>query len=131
MLEDQSYHCHYRLLLLLKSTFAGSVVTTAGVQLTLFDATPYGFTLNNEFLFEPIAGYNIHLALYDPSEAKVKYFKFHGRMYGEVKVVEYVDSLVWIAPTESSFRKDQLKEDELLSKNVKCDAECRRHEEKG
>ncbi|KAJ9550553.1 hypothetical protein OSB04_014598 [Centaurea solstitialis] len=34
--SDQSYHCHYKLLLLLKSTFADFVVTTAGVQLTLF-----------------------------------------------------------------------------------------------
>ncbi|KAJ9566748.1 hypothetical protein OSB04_002714 [Centaurea solstitialis] len=32
MNEDQSYHCYYRLLLLLKSTFAGAVVTTAGVR---------------------------------------------------------------------------------------------------
>ncbi|KAJ9554010.1 hypothetical protein OSB04_018055 [Centaurea solstitialis] len=69
----------------------------------MWDVTPYGFTLNNEFLFEPA---NRRLALYDPSEAKVKYFKFPGRVNIHVKVVEYVDSLVWIASKGSTFRKD-------------------------
>ncbi|KAJ9553267.1 LOW QUALITY PROTEIN: hypothetical protein OSB04_017312 [Centaurea solstitialis] len=71
-----------------------------------FEVAPYGFTLNNEFLCEPSAGYNRRLALYDPSEAKVKYFKFAGRLLSNVKVVEYVDSLVWTAPRGSASRKD-------------------------
>ncbi|KAJ9554007.1 hypothetical protein OSB04_018052 [Centaurea solstitialis] len=71
-----------------------------------FYVSPYGFTLNNEFLFEvPTYDDCPRLALYDSTEAKVKYFKFY-RLFGNVKVVEYVDSLVWIAPRGSTSRED-------------------------
>ncbi|KAL4591307.1 hypothetical protein LXL04_004265 [Taraxacum kok-saghyz] len=41
-------------------------------------------------------------ALYDPGEAKTKIFKNQGEKYryGVSKVVEYVDSLVWVTPAE-------------------------------
>ncbi|KAL4574009.1 hypothetical protein LXL04_020831 [Taraxacum kok-saghyz] len=55
---------------------------------------PIGFTLQNEFLFE---AYNTRLVMYDPVEAKCKSFKIMARICGNVKVVEYVDSLVWVA----------------------------------
>nr|XP_043616742.1 F-box/kelch-repeat protein At3g06240-like [Erigeron canadensis] len=57
---------------------------------------PIGFTLNNEFLFKPHFSY---LALYDSVEAKVKSFKLDidSTM---LKVVQYVDSLVWVAPAD-------------------------------
>lgn len=58
---------------------------------------PFGFTLNNEFLFE---AFNRHLALYDPVAAKVKSFKIMVGHVGISKIVQYVDSLIWVAPTE-------------------------------
>ncbi|KAL7588332.1 hypothetical protein Lser_V15G36585 [Lactuca serriola] len=61
------------------------------------DIFPYGFTLHNEFLF---VAYNGRLALYDPIEAMVKIFKTIDRACCVVKVVNYVDSLVWVAPSE-------------------------------
>lgn len=57
---------------------------------------PYGFTSNNQFLFRSMNELNRY-GLYDPVIAKTKNFKIHGRSCGW-KVVEYVDSLVWIAP---------------------------------
>ncbi|KAL7586297.1 hypothetical protein Lser_V15G36532 [Lactuca serriola] len=62
---------------------------------------PYGFTLHNEFLYE-VANYfdneDDHcLGLYNPIAAKTKSFEVG---YGLSKVVEYVDSLVWVAPVE-------------------------------
>lgn len=61
------------------------------------DIFPYGFTLHNEFLF---VAYNGRLALYDPIEAMVKIFKTIDRACCVVKVVNYVDSLLWVAPSE-------------------------------
>lgn len=58
---------------------------------------PYGFTLRNEFLFQ-VGGEDF--ALYDPIAAKLKTFKTMPSLYGISKVVEYVDSLVWVAPRE-------------------------------
>ncbi|XP_023758501.1 F-box/kelch-repeat protein At3g23880 [Lactuca sativa] len=62
---------------------------------------PYGFTFHNEFLYE-VANYfdneDDHcLGLYNPIAAKTKSFEVG---YGLSKVVEYVDSLVWVAPVE-------------------------------
>ncbi|CAI9296254.1 unnamed protein product [Lactuca saligna] len=63
---------------------------------------PYGFTFHNEFLFA-IANYydddddDPCLGLYDPIAAKTRSFEVG---YGLSKVVEYVDSLVWVTPVE-------------------------------
>ncbi|GJX39550.1 F-box protein CPR30-like protein [Tanacetum coccineum] len=60
---------------------------------------PFGFTLKNEFLYEP---HNSYLALYDPIAARVKSFKFKTKASytGDVKFVQYVDSLVWLVPSD-------------------------------
>lgn len=63
------------------------------------DIVPIGFTLNNEFIF----GVGPRLALFDPNEAVVKLFKANKKLYlTTTKVVEYVDSLVWV--TKSNCR---------------------------
>nr|XP_043616731.1 F-box/kelch-repeat protein At3g06240-like [Erigeron canadensis] len=63
------------------------------------EVEPFGFTLNNELLFEP---HHSYLALYDSIGAKVKSFKFNtnSTVRGMLKVVQYVDSLVWVAPAD-------------------------------
>ncbi|XP_042752041.1 F-box protein CPR1 [Lactuca sativa] len=59
------------------------------------DIYPYGFTLQNEFLFQlSFRVSRFSHALYDPVAAKTKIFKFVTYMDRE-KVVDYVDSLVW------------------------------------
>ncbi|XP_023730685.1 F-box/kelch-repeat protein At3g06240 [Lactuca sativa] len=66
------------------------------------DIDPYGFTLHNEFLFN---AYKSHLALYDPNAATVKTFKIAWfKVLGVAKIVNYVDSLVWVAPGECETR---------------------------
>ncbi|GJT09378.1 polyubiquitin 11 [Tanacetum coccineum] len=62
--------------------------------------TPFGFTLNNRFLFED---YNERLALYDPVEDKVKPFEVKARERYKTKIVHYVESLVWIPRAKSEF----------------------------
>ncbi|KAL4591305.1 hypothetical protein LXL04_004263 [Taraxacum kok-saghyz] len=57
----------------------------------------YGFTSHSEFFVQIGEG---GLGLYDPGEGKTKIFKFHGGSYTVGKVVEYVDSLVWVTPAE-------------------------------
>ncbi|XP_023758513.1 F-box/kelch-repeat protein At3g06240 [Lactuca sativa] len=62
------------------------------------DIMPYGFTSRNEFLFrfnDDVDRYG----LYDLVTAKTKTFKIHRTSYGS-KIVENVDSLVWIAPSK-------------------------------
>ncbi|GJV84620.1 hypothetical protein Tco_1524518 [Tanacetum coccineum] len=51
-----------------------------------------GFTLNNGFLF---VASDESLALYDPTN--VKSFEV---IFGKTKIVQYVDSLVWVAPAK-------------------------------
>ncbi|CAH1431311.1 unnamed protein product [Lactuca virosa] len=55
---------------------------------------PCGFTSSNQFLFR-FTNVLYRYGLYDPVIAKTKNFKIPGRSVG-CKVVEYVDSLVWI-----------------------------------
>ncbi|CAI9296253.1 unnamed protein product [Lactuca saligna] len=64
------------------------------------DIVPYGFTLRGEFLFQVDEDANDDcLVLYDPIAAMAKNFKKMGRITIS-KVVEYVDSLVWVVPEE-------------------------------
>ncbi|KAL4591314.1 hypothetical protein LXL04_004272 [Taraxacum kok-saghyz] len=64
------------------------------------DINPFGFTSKNEFLFRH---YPRGLALYDSTEAKTKYFNFCiDYLIKGFKIVEYVDSLVWVKPAEKS-----------------------------
>ncbi|PWA73686.1 F-box domain-containing protein [Artemisia annua] len=72
--------------------------------------TPFGFTLNNKFLFE---NYNERLALYDPVEDKVKPFNVKARERYKTKIVHFVESLVWIAPAKSEFEEDEYRHDVL------------------
>ncbi|KAL4575331.1 hypothetical protein LXL04_022173 [Taraxacum kok-saghyz] len=65
------------------------------------DIYPFGFTLNGEFLFHV---YNDRFALYDQIEEKSKIFDIMGGQIGKTKVVEYVDSLVWVTPAKHEMR---------------------------
>ncbi|CAH1425360.1 unnamed protein product [Lactuca virosa] len=57
----------------------------------------FGFTSRNEFLIED----NGYLVLYDPIANEQKILENHcPEDYGAAKIVEYVDSLVWIEPAE-------------------------------
>ncbi|CAI9290271.1 unnamed protein product [Lactuca saligna] len=63
----------------------------------------YGFTLQNEFLFQvsvSVLGYD-H-GLYDPVAATTKVVKLGYNVRG--KVIDYVDSLVWVSPAEQRER---------------------------
>ncbi|KAL7588220.1 hypothetical protein Lser_V15G36526 [Lactuca serriola] len=62
-----------------------------------FDIYPYGFTSHGEYLFHAP---NDRFALYDPIAEKCKTFKIMGGQLGIIKVVGYVDSLVWVAPAK-------------------------------
>nr|XP_043608490.1 F-box protein CPR1-like [Erigeron canadensis] len=57
--------------------------------------SPYGFTLNKEFIFDDSYG---HLALYDIIAREAKSFNFRASVIGKPKIVRYVDSLVWVTP---------------------------------
>lgn len=64
---------------------------------------PYGFTLQNEFLFQvsfSVLGYD-H-GLYDPVAAITRVIKLGYSERG--KVIDYVDSLVWVSPAEQRER---------------------------
>ncbi|XP_052622902.1 F-box/kelch-repeat protein At3g06240 [Lactuca sativa] len=58
---------------------------------------PIGFTSHSEFVFY---GYPCGLALFDPISAKVKSIGTPTTHVGMIKILEYVDSLVWIAPVK-------------------------------
>ncbi|CAH1425347.1 unnamed protein product [Lactuca virosa] len=61
------------------------------------DTWPYGFTSHNEFLIED----NGYLVLYDSSANKQCILEDHcAEEYGVEKIVEYVDSFVWVAPAK-------------------------------
>ncbi|KAJ9554008.1 hypothetical protein OSB04_018053 [Centaurea solstitialis] len=69
-----------------------------------FYVPPYGFTLNTSFylnLQQATCTILIWLCM-----IQVNHFKFSGRLYSNVKVVEYVDSLVWIAPRGFASSRD-------------------------
>lgn len=62
------------------------------------DRSLYGLMDYNEILFDP--RYR-HLALYDSIVAKVKACSLlRNAYYGHTKLVKYVNSLVWVGPTE-------------------------------
>ncbi|XP_052620620.1 F-box protein CPR1 [Lactuca sativa] len=66
-----------------------------------------GFTLQNEF-FIKVRGRGF--ALYDPVEEKTKIFKSYGENVNcGGKVVNYVDSLVWVTPERSCCSISQFK----------------------
>ncbi|PWA50541.1 F-box domain-containing protein [Artemisia annua] len=57
--------------------------------------SPIGFTLNNEFLF---VASDESLALYDPSHpTNAKSFQVSPIVFKKTKIVQFVDSLVWVA----------------------------------
>nr|XP_043618950.1 F-box/kelch-repeat protein At3g06240-like [Erigeron canadensis] len=62
---------------------------------------PLGFTLHNKFIFEAP---DEPLALYDPLEHQVSYFNISIMPSFRTKVVQYVDSLVWVSPLRSILR---------------------------
>ncbi|CAH1430859.1 unnamed protein product [Lactuca virosa] len=63
---------------------------------TVVDAGfPHGFTSRIEFCFQDKNG---GLALYDPIAAKLRKFRISDKEHRLFKIVEYVDSLVWVAP---------------------------------
>ncbi|CAH1423963.1 unnamed protein product [Lactuca virosa] len=64
---------------------------------------PYGITLHNEFLLKVDGGF----CLYDPISAKNKTFEIKGRIH-ITEIVEYIDSLVWVAPAEHALSKGHL-----------------------
>ncbi|PWA46849.1 F-box domain-containing protein [Artemisia annua] len=63
------------------------------------DIDQFGFTLHNEFI---CAAYN-RLAFYDPIAEKVKSSNIRARLLGKGKIVQYMDSLVWIVPPRSEI----------------------------
>ncbi|KAJ9554350.1 LOW QUALITY PROTEIN: hypothetical protein OSB04_018395 [Centaurea solstitialis] len=63
---------------------------------------PFGFTLNNVFLFARSFGV---LALLDPVRAKIESFKVIPRF--QTKIVQYVDSLVWVA---ANYKKNPVED---------------------
>ncbi|KAJ9553809.1 hypothetical protein OSB04_017854 [Centaurea solstitialis] len=67
------------------------------------DIDPHGFTASNKFLFS-INSDSIYifdqLKIYDPDADEVKSFETDARDSVWTKVVCYVDSLVWVAPTK-------------------------------
>lgn len=58
-------------------------------------SVPFGLTSNQELLYLPDSD---HLALYDPTTTKVKSFEINIQRLEKTKTVQYVESLVWIAP---------------------------------
>ncbi|KAJ9553156.1 hypothetical protein OSB04_017201 [Centaurea solstitialis] len=77
------------------------------------DIDPYGFTSSNKFLFKTFSddmeyydyamAFGDHLEFYDPGDEKVKSFKMETRDRIFTKIVRYVDSLVWVAPTAAKI----------------------------
>ncbi|KAL7587277.1 hypothetical protein Lser_V15G36528 [Lactuca serriola] len=65
------------------------------------DTRPYGFTSRNEFIFYGGGCF----CLYDPVAARSKIFKIKGDGQFITKIVEYVDSLVWVAPAKHELSK--------------------------
>ncbi|KAJ9553268.1 hypothetical protein OSB04_017313 [Centaurea solstitialis] len=67
---------------------------------------PHGFTTSNKFLFstlsdDPMRGLTYdRLNIYDPDADEVKSFETDARDGIRTKIVRYVDSLVWVAPTK-------------------------------
>ena len=72
---------------------------------------PFGFTSNNEFLFEACGN---RLALYDSVAAKVKLSEIEARLMDYTKIVQYVDSLVWIGPAQCEIPTSLCKKDNFL-----------------
>ncbi|KAL4575328.1 hypothetical protein LXL04_022170 [Taraxacum kok-saghyz] len=63
----------------------------------LGNIVPFGFTSYIELCFQDQNG---RLALYDAVASKVKKFQLSDKEHRAFKIVEYVDSLVWVTPSK-------------------------------
>ncbi|CAH1425049.1 unnamed protein product [Lactuca virosa] len=74
---------------------------------------PIGFTLHSEFLFIQVGA---GLALYDPIAANIKLINTMATQNGWIKIIEYVDSLVWIVPPKCEINSSNISHFENLER---------------
>ncbi|KAL4591315.1 hypothetical protein LXL04_004273 [Taraxacum kok-saghyz] len=77
---------------------------------------PHGFTLHSEFIFQ--VG-NCGVGLHDLIAATTKFFRFRGGTKWRCMVVEYVDSLVWVASSKKLAQPKEKHPNKTQDKQLK------------